>query len=174
MESARAVPHLALETRRGQATGSSVTVKGGVGLLAQYLEERQLEDASVGFDTRLTALVHCFRALSEHSVDSLRALYRTELTRAQANQARLLADRLREGAGRPAEWTALLEEALAGTYSDLQREKPPWHSASESRDLDENDAFLRLRAALGESADGLSAWPELRRAAQTITASRYG
>lgn len=170
MESARAVPHLALEERKGRATGASVTVKGGVGLLAQYLEERQLQDASVGFDTRLAALVYCFRELSEHSVDGLRALYRTELARAQANQARLLADRLREAVGRPAEWTALLEEALAATYRDLQREKPPW----DSQDLDENDAFLQLRAAFGEFADALSAWPELRRAAETIRAARFG
>jgi hypothetical protein len=143
-------------------------------LLAQYLEERQVGDPSVGFDTRLAALVHLFRELSEHSVDSLRALYRTELARAQSNQARLLADRLREAAGRPPEWTALLEEALAGTYSDLQREKPPRHTAGEPHNPDEDDLFLTLRTASGDFADVLSAWPALRRAAGKVTAARFG
>jgi hypothetical protein len=174
MESARAVPHLPLEERKGRATGASATVKGGVGLLAQYLEERQVGDASVSFDTRLAALVHLFRELSEHSVDSLKALYRTELARAQANQARLLDDRFREAAGRPPEWAALLQEALAETYSDLQRERPLLHDAGEARNPDEGDAFLQLRSALGEFADSLSAWPELRHAAAKITAAGFG
>lgn len=157
-----AVPHQPLEERRGNPAGDPTVPRGGLGLLAGFIDEIQPGDPEVGLATRMALLCCRFEELGELSDAGLTARFRAGLARLQVVHLQTLEEGIRDSAALGEDWRLYLERNRQACVAALQQspELAELPGVPEAMGSAAVAAAIRERAA--GFAAGLRAWDQLR------------
>jgi hypothetical protein len=164
-----AVPHLPLEQRLGNSTGDSVAPRGGLHLVAAYLQEVAPAASTLDSAQRLALMAARLQELAELADEALLGRYRAALTRSQAVALQSINDRLADTGSLDADWQQYLETQGQACVAALQQPASLADNPAVASGTPAEVVRGRVRSAAAGFAQALRDWPLLREAARQLS-----
>jgi len=166
-----AIPHLPVETRALGSVDDSVTGKGGIALLADYLLRHINMDQYASPEVKLMLVAAKLEELSTLSDASITALFRTELARLYTTLWASVDMQISKTGNLSSEWQNYLHRARQEIIGSLQQSPRLQDMPEIPEGLDEAAVIAAIREGVRGFASVLQAWPEIRSAAANVSNS---